>query len=722
MKTTKKAWRWWAAASFAALLAIQTQLNAQQGADPGVTVGDNDIGGVVSSSKGPEAGVWVIAETTELATKFARIVVTDERGRYLVPDLPKANYNVWVRGYGLVDSPKLRSAPGKLLNLNAVVAPSAAAAAEYFPPAYWYSLLKIPAKNEFPGTGPKGNGIAENIKTQDEWLNSVKTNGCMSCHALGTKGTRTMPKDFAHFKSSAEAWSRRIASGQAMNNMINVVNRLGTDRSLALFADWTDRIAAGELPYAQPSRPQGVERNVVLTLWDWTRPKAYLHDLIGTDRRNPTINANGKFYGATENSTDWIPILDPMRNAASEVLHPVRDPKTPSHKTDTMAASPYWGEEPIWDAQTSMHNPMMDEQSRPWFTARIRPPENPAFCKKGSNHPSAKVFPMERAARHLSMFDPKSGKFTLISTCFPTHHLIFAEDANHTLWTSGGGGASGVLGWLNRRMFEQTGDEERSQGWTPFIVDTNGNGKRDEWVEPNQPVDPAKDKRIAIGYYSVAVNPADGSIWGTSLAPYPSYVVRVVPGPDPTNTALTEIYEPPFPGYGARGGDIDRNGVYWVSLASGHLGKFDRSKCKGPLNGPKAASGKLCPEGWTLYVLPGPQFRDVTDPGSVESSYYTWVDQFDTSGLGRNVPIATGNLNDSLMALVDGKFVNLRVPYPIGFFTKWVEGRIDDANAGWKGRGLWATYSTRAMFHLEGGTENRPKVVKFQMRPHPLAR
>ena len=89
---------------------------------------------------------------------------------------------------------------------------------------------------------------------------------------------------------------------------------------------------------------------------------------------------------------------------------------------------------------------------------------------------------------------------------------------------------------------------------------------------------------------------------------------------------------------------------------------------------------------------------------------HTWVDWFDTFGLGRNVPIATGNMNDSLLALADGKFVNLRVPYPIGFFTKWVEGRIDDANAGWKGRSLWTTYSTRTMFHLEGGKENRPNV------------
>ena len=155
-----------------------------------------------------------------------------------------------------------------------MIAPNAAAAAEYYPPIYWYAMLSIPPKSEFPGTGTKGNGIAEGMKTQGEWLNSVKSNGCMTCHSLGTKATRTMPKDFMHFKSSTEAWARRIASGQAMTQMINVANRLGTERSLGLWADWTDRIATGELPQARPPRPQGVERNVVLTLWDWTRPTA----------------------------------------------------------------------------------------------------------------------------------------------------------------------------------------------------------------------------------------------------------------------------------------------------------------------------------------------------------------------------------------------------------------------------------------------------------------
>jgi hypothetical protein len=204
-------------------------------------------------------------------------------------------------------------------------------------------------------------------------------------------------------------------------------------------------------------------------------------------------------------------------------------------------------------------------------------------------------------------------------------------------------------------------------------------------------------------------------------------VVRLVPGDNPPATALAEYYEVPWDepkapvnGYGPRGMDIDRNGVVWVPLASGHLASFDRRKCKGPLNGP-TATGKQCPEGWTLTPFPGPQFESVSDSGSVQASYFTWVDQFDTFGLGKNVPFATGNSSDSLEGLVDGKFVSLRVPYPMGFSAKGLDGRIDDAGAGWKGKGLWSTYAGRAPFHIEGGKGTTSKVVHFQLRPDPLA-
>jgi hypothetical protein len=689
--------------------AIPETLRAQQTPGALVTVGNTDIGGIVTGARGPEAGVWVIAETADLPTPYTKIVVTDDRGRYLIPDLPQANYSVWVRGYGLVDSPKVQTARGKTLNLKALPAPDPAAAAQYYPPIYWFSLLRVPAKSEFP---------LERIKSQGEWLNIVKSGACQSCHAMGTPGTRTLSKRFGTFKDSTAAWAQRLQAGSAAMFMARDITRLDTERALKLFGDWTDRIAAGELPFAKPERPQGIARNVVITEWEWSDPTAYLHDEISTDRWDPKVNANGKLYGSPEDSTDYIPILDPATNSETELKLPVRDPNTPNVNTRPHGFSPYWGPNPIWSSQTITHNPMMDDKGRVWFTSQIRPPANPDFCKAGSTQPSAKAFPIAESNRNIAMYDPATQKFTLISTCFPTHHLAFSRDHN-MLFLSAGVAGPGVLGWLDIKKFEETGDEVQSQGWTPFIIDTIGNGQRGPYVEPNQPVDPTKDKRLAINEYAIAVSPVDGSVWGSVIG-YPGAVVRTVLGSNPTETALSEIYEPPLPGYGPRGGDIDSNGIYWVALASGHLASFDRSKCK-VLNGP-TATGKHCPEGWKLYQLPGPQLRDVPDPGSAEASYYVWVDWFNTLGLGHNVPIVMGNLNSAIFALVNGSLINFTVPYPMGFFPKNVDGRIDAANVDWKTSGLWSTYGTRTMFHLEGGTANRPRAVRFQLRPDPLAR
>ena len=688
-----------------------------------IKAGEADIDGVVTGPKGPEAGVWVIAETNDLPTKFVRIVVTDDQGRYLVPDLPKANYTVWVRGYGLIDSPKSRSATGKTVNLTAVPAPTPRAAAQYYPAGYWLSLMHIPDKSEFPGTGPTGNGISPNMKNQADFVRTIKSGGCTACHQLGTKGTRELPAAFKSITPSVAAWERRVQSGQAGAQMTSTLDQFGKKGVLTMFADWTDRIAAGEVP-AAPRRPQGIERNVVITEWDWADPKSYLHDQVSTDRRNPTLNANGMMYGAMELSSDYLPVLDPTHNAVSRVPLTVRDPNTrPATGPYTGAPSAYWGTDTLWSSKNNVHNPMMDATGRVWLTSAVRPPENPDFCKAGSSHPSAKMFPLTRAARHLAVYDPRTKKLTHISTCFGTHHLMFAEDANNTLWTSGGGP---VVGWLNTKMFDETGDEEKSQGWTALILDTNGNGKRDDYVEPNQPVDPTKDKRINASFYSVAPAP-DGSIWGSSLG-FPGSIVRLTPGANPPETALAELFEVPYgnpkasgQGFSPRGMDIDRNGVAWVALASGHMASFDRRKCTGPLNGP-TATGQHCPEGWTFYAEPMPQFKGMTDPGSVEASYYTWVDQFDTFGLGANTPINTGNASEGLLALKDGQWVVLRVPYPMGFYTKWMDGRIDDPSTGWKGKGLWATVSTRAPFHMEGGKGTTSKVLHFQLRPDPLAR
>ncbi|HTC83396.1 MAG TPA: carboxypeptidase-like regulatory domain-containing protein [Rhizomicrobium sp.] len=692
---------------------------------PKVAIDTHSIGGVVAGPRGPEAGVWVIAETKDLPTKYAKIVVTDDAGRYVLPDLPAASYSIWVRGYGLVDSQKVQTRPGQTLDLKAVLAPDAKAAAQYYPAIYWYSMLKIPVKSEFPGTGPKpgGNGMANKMQSQEQWLDLVKTDGCFTCHQLGDAATRNIEKSLGQFESSAAAWEHRIQVGQAGNNMIGSINRFDTQRALALFGDWSERIAAGELPFAKPQRPQGRERNIVITLWDWNTPKAYLHDENSTDRRNPTVNAYGKIYGSPEESSDFIPVLDPVKHEKSEVKALVLDPDTPNSKdNDIPNPSPYWGREAIWNSQTTIHNPMFDAKGRVWFTTRVRAPDNaPSFCKEGSSHPSAKLFPVKTSGRQLAVYDPATKVFTPIDTCYATHHLQF--DAQDRVWTSGGGP---VVGWFDTKIWDATHDAQKAQGWTALVVDTNGNGKRDAYTEPGEPMDPKKDMRINAGFYGVAPNPSDGSIWGSSVG-FPGAIVRLSLGAHPPETTLAEVYQPPIDdpkapvhGYSPRGMDIDHNGVVWTVLASGHFASFDRRKCKGPLNGPNA-TGRQCPEGWTLYPFPGPQFRDVKDSGSAEASYYAWVDQYDTFGLGKNVPIATGNASDALFALVNGKYMTLRVPYPMGFYAKGLDGRIDDAKVGWKGRGLWATYGTRTPQHMEGGKGTTSKVVHIQLRPDPLA-
>jgi hypothetical protein len=680
------------------------------------------IEGTVKGPNGPEAGVWVIAETTDLPTRYVKIVVTDHDGRFAIPELPNANYNVWVRGYGLVDSPKTKSTPGKNLNLTATPAPNAKAAAQYYPSGYWYSLLQPPAKNEFPGAGPTGNGISPGMKTQAQYLWQIKSGTCMACHGLGTKATREVPESLRNMGSTEKAWERRLQSGQAGGNMISSLVQFGAPRTLKMFADWTDRIAAGEIPEA-PRRPQGIERNVVITEWDWADEKAYLHDLVTTDRRNPTLNANGLIYGSLELSADYLPVLDPVHNTIDRIPLTVRDPNTPPTSPAMPAPSMSFGKEPPWNSKANVHNPMFDNKGRVWITASIRPSENPNAFKKGSSLPSAQKFPLNSSGRQLGMYDPHTKKYTPIDTGYSTHHLMFAEDAHNTIWTSGGGA---VVGWFDTKKFDETGDELASQGWTPIVLDTNGNGRRDDYVEPNQPVDPSKDKRINAGFYAVAPAP-DGSVWGSTLG-YPGGIVRIVPGPNPVETALAEYYElpvdekgEPIEGFSPRGMDVDRNGVAWVALASGHMASFDRRKVKAPLNGPNA-TGQHARDGWTFYTEPLPQLKGVTYAGSAEASYYTWVDQFDCFGLGQNIPINTGNGSEGLLVLKDGKWVILRVPYPLGFYTKWVDGRIDDKNAGWKGRALWACVSTRAPFHMETGKGTTSKVMKFQLRPDPLAK
>ena len=435
-----------------------------------VAVNSDDIGGVVTSSKGPEAGVWVIAETTDLPTKFRKIVVTDDAGRYLLPELPKATYKVWVRGYGLVDSKPVEATPGKTLALTAVIAPNARAAAQYYPGDYWYSLLKLPPKSAFPmkvrssgdikivraygETGEKGENSSGNygaiqgteVESQAQWAFLLKR-GCEVCHQMGNKATRELEPELGTFDSPALAWERRLMSGQVGPQMTNLLNNFGHERGLAMFADWSNRIAAGEIPPAPP-RPQGIERNVVITLWDFGTDRSFVHDAISTDERNPTENAYGPIYGP-DFSAGAIAVLDPIKNTRSMLNVPLRNendrkllrPYTPQN---VAAPSPYWGNEIVWNDPLTPSSPKIDSKGRLWVSGQTRA-NQPDYCREGSNNPFAKNFPMPAASvgKGRVNYDPKTGKFEMVDTCWSGGHAAFANDKDETLYYDNSAGFRG---------------------------------------------------------------------------------------------------------------------------------------------------------------------------------------------------------------------------------------------------------------------------------------
>ena len=329
-------------------------------------------------------------------TKFVKIVVTDDESRYVVPDLPDADYEVWVRGYGLADSEKVSANPGDALDLTAVVAPSAEVAAQVYPAISWYAMMHLPDESEVDFLS---GGL-------NEYITTMTNKACVGCHQLGQKATRTFPEAFANIENSEQRWMRRVSSGQAAHQMMEPLAGDMRGVPFKYLADWTDRIEAGELPTFIPERPQGLERNIVATVRDWGDDKSYLHDLISTDRRDPTVNPYGNIFGAPghahpahrarmpaaapgrrvpeplygnifgapELSTDFFPILDPVTNTDTTFFAPVRDEDTPTTNSDPIGApSAYWGSERIWDSKANAHNPMMDQDGRVWYTARIRP-------------------------------------------------------------------------------------------------------------------------------------------------------------------------------------------------------------------------------------------------------------------------------------------------------------------------------------------------------------
>jgi streptogramin lyase len=668
----------------------------------GDAAGQSDyIGGQVSSESGPEAGVWVIAETKELSTPYRKIVVTDDEGRFVVPDLPSATYQLWVRGYGLVDSAKVDAKPGATsLALRASKAATPQEAAHIYPANYWLSLLKPPAETEFTGRGADAP-IPAAYPSQAVWVSQFKL-GCELCHQVGSMITRSRPSD------------QLDSSLKRARTMSDVADGLGRQRLLKVLTDWSGRIAKGDVP-PTPPRPRGAERNMVITQWAWGDTFTYAHDEVATDKRNPTVNASGLVYGV-DLANDYVLMLDPKTAKADQIKVPTRDGfSTPwcDQTYKPLGGTPGPSSLPFGslgcpapggvsafagkDADpANPHNPMMDETGRVWITTQIRrewDEDLPTFCKDepgiaGSDH-----------HRQLGYYDPKSPRFELIDTCYGTHHLQFG--ANGTLWTSGD---SHVIGWLDTKKLNATNPNtlKSAEGSSELVVDSNGDGK--------------PDRKIVGFHYGVNVNPVDGSVWtaitdGYTSPPGPGFISRYDP-----RTRKHEVFAPPLPGLGPRGVDFDTAGNAWVSLGgSGHLAKFDRRRCKHTWG-----AGAQCPEGWKLWPSPGPQMEGVAHGGSTDFHYYLWVDQFDTLGMGKDVVVMNGTGSDSLLVFdpKSEKFTVVRIPYPLNSYTRGLDGRIDDAKAGWKGRGLWFDNGLDPIIHSE---VPQSYVGWVQFRPDPLA-
>lgn len=705
---------------------------------------EGHIGGTVASSSGSEAGVWVIAETEDLLTKFVKIVVTDDDGKFLLPELPTANYKVWVRGYGLVDSEPVMMRPTtEPVALEAVLAKTPLEAAQYYPGSYWLSLMEPPDESMFPGTGSDGNGMGTSMLTQSHWLDSLKSD-CNFCHQLGNFQTRDVQHVFdakPDLKTHPEAWEWRLGTGVRGTSMYGVLNIQGQQPSLEAFSKWTEAVANGALPPV-PDRPQGIERNLVVTQWDVGSDHTFMHDLASTDKNNPTVNAGGRVYAASSGHGQLV-IMDPRENFTTQVDIPTReDPdQIPSRFPAPMRPSMYFGDRHIWANPgynpADPHNPMFDSKGRVWLTSKIRN-EMPSWCSDPSNK-FADWYTPRPGRRQASYYDPKTRQFTLVETCFGTHHLQIDTDPNETIYFNGGGPG---FAWVDTKVFDETKDEQQAVGWCPTVVDTNGDGVITKpWNQLGRQgalyrvdntggaesgagasdLNPELDTQVNFSMYSVIPSPVDDSVWGVSET-YPGYVMRMRRGDDAPSSCVTQVFQVPEPGFDPRGIDIDTNGVVWTALAgSSHMASFDVRKCQN-LDSPAKPDGSDCREGWELHPVIGPKLKG-TDVGA-DFHYYNWVDQHNVSGLGANTPIATGSNSDSLLALdpETKEWTTMRVPYPMGFFTRGMDGRIDDADAGWKGRGLWANYGTNYIWHTEGGKGTKGKFVKFQFRPDPLAK
>jgi hypothetical protein len=304
--------------------------------------------------------------------------------------------------------------------------------------------------------------MGPNMQSQSHWINSLKAD-CNFCHQLGNQITRSVDHVFTarpELKTHAEAWEWRLGTGVRGDSMYGALLNQG-NRSLDVFADWTQRVAQGEVPPAPP-RPAGVERNVVVTLWDWGTDHSFMHDEIATDKNRPTVNANGPVY-AVSAGHGMLTMVDPRTNRTEEIEIPTRAPRAavPSRFPKPNRPSLWWGDTHFWANPpynpSDPHNAMLDSTGRVWMTSKIRGNANAAWCYDPDNR-FASWFPLRQSGRQASYYDPQTKRFVLIDTCYATHHLQFDNDANQTLYFNELTGP--IVGWIDTKVYDETKDEQ----------------------------------------------------------------------------------------------------------------------------------------------------------------------------------------------------------------------------------------------------------------------
>ena len=629
------------------------------------------ITGVVlnEASRAPEAGVWVIAETRSLPTRFRRIVVTEDAGRFVVPDLPEGSYQVWVRGYGLRDSIAVEASRGDTLELVVSTAETPQDAAAIYPASYWLSLYRPPASDELP----------DEFDDRAQWIANMKL-GCMRCHQFGGKvfHAHTRPESWE------DAWYHRSLEQRT-------AEWLGAEVFPRTLAEWATRIAEGEVPPAPP-RPTDLERNVVISQWEWGRRDSYIHDLISTDKRNPTRYPFGRIWGV-DFGQDTLWALNP-------VSHRVASYDIPTNNVRPPRPAPFPGAV-VYHNPANPHVPTMDDTGKVWMAMQIRqerPEDQPAWARDvivnvqapGSARDAMSAWDAGRHHRQLGYFDTVTDEMVMVDTAYGTNHLQF--DWEGRLWTSGD--TVGV-GMFDPSAFDVANPDETLAGAQTAFVS----------------VDPASGESVAGGGYGIAVNPVDGSVWRTNTyignsgsLDNSSFVGQnKIVKFDPQTSTFTD-YELPPPARAPVGIDATTDGRLWFGTGSGHLGRFDPAT-----------------EQFTYWESPGPKPTGAEgETGSADFHYYIFVDQFDTFGLGRDMVILTGSNADALLIFdpTTEKFMVVRVPYPLTMYHRGLDGRIDNPEAGWKGRGLWVNYGNDPIKYVE--TEIG-YINHIQLRPDPLA-